>query len=144
MSKIYGVQIDNAEDLDAVMPIYSFLEYRKNYRKTTGSLWNYYSDEPSDPLFSRSESFKYKTSLTGNTYNDGDGEASYHKVGKNETEIVVPLKHLSNFWITLNRPLINCEIELILTFLKIVLGAIWQWELQEIMMIPQQLFHQLD
>ena len=57
MSKIYGVQIDNAEDLDAVMPIYNFLEYRKNYRKTTGSLWNYYSDEPSDPLFSRSVIF---------------------------------------------------------------------------------------
>ena len=121
MSKIYGVQIDNAEDLDAVMPIYSFLEYRKNYRKTTGSLWNYYSDEPSDPLFSRSESFKYKTSLTGNTCNDGDGEVSYDKVGKNETETVVSLKHFSNFWITLNRPLINCVIELILTFLKIVL-----------------------
>ena len=49
-----GVQIDNAEDLDVVMPMYNLLEYSKNYRKTTGSLWNYYRDEPSNPL-----SFKY-------------------------------------------------------------------------------------
>ena len=41
ISKINGVQIDNAEDLDVVMPMYNLLEYSKNYRKTTGSLWNY-------------------------------------------------------------------------------------------------------
>ena len=45
ISKINGVQIDNAEDLDVVMPMYNLLEYSKNYRKTTGSLWNYYRDE---------------------------------------------------------------------------------------------------
>ena len=78
-------------------------------------MWNYYRDEPSNPLSSDSESFKYKTSITGNTY-DGDDNAD--RVGKNETEIVVPLKHLSNFWRTLNIPLINCEIELILTWSK--------------------------
>ena len=100
------------------MPMYNLLEYSKNYRKTTGSLWNYYRDEPSDPLSSNSESFKYKTSITGNTYNIGAGEAGYDadKVGKNETEITVPLKHLINFCRTLNIPLINCEIELILTW----------------------------
>ena len=104
ISKINGVKIDNAEDLDVVMPMYNLLEYSKNYKKTTGSLWNYYRDEPSNPLSSNSESFKYKTSITGNTYNLVDGEAGYDatKVGKNETEIVVPLKHLSNFWRTLN------------------------------------------
>ena len=100
--------------------MYNLLEYSKNYRKTTGSLWNYYRDEPSNPLSSNSESFKYKTSITGNTYNVGDGEAGYDadKVGKYGTEIVVPLKHLSNFWRTLNIPLINCETELILTWSK--------------------------
>ena len=67
ISKINGGQIDNAEDLDIVMPMYNLLEYSKNYRKTTGSLWNYYRDEPSDPLSSDSESFKYKTSIQGNT-----------------------------------------------------------------------------
>ena len=120
ISKINGVQTDKAEDLDVVMPTYNLLEYSKNYRKTTGSLWNYYRDEPSDPLSSNSESFRYKTSITGNTYNTGDGEAGYDadKVRKNETEIVVPLKHLSNFWRTVNIPLINFEIELILTWFK--------------------------
>ena len=44
ISKINGVQIDNAEDLDVVMPMYNLIEYSKSYRKTTGSLWNYYRD----------------------------------------------------------------------------------------------------
>ena len=120
ISKINGVKIDNAEDLDVVMSMYNLLEYSKNYRKTTGSLWNYYRDKPSNPLSSNSESFKYKTSITGNTYNVGAGEAGYdaNKVGKNETEVVIPLKHLSNFWRSLNIPLINCEVELILTWSK--------------------------
>ena len=50
VSKINGVKIDNAEDLDVVMPMYNLLEYSKNYRKTTGSLWNYYRDEPSSTI----------------------------------------------------------------------------------------------
>ena len=56
-------------------------------------MWNYYRDEPSDPLSSDSESFKYKTSNTGNTYNVGAGEAGSDakKVGKNETEVVFSL-----------------------------------------------------
>ena len=89
-------------------------------KKTTGNLWNYYRDEPSNPLSTNSESFKYKTSITGITYNVGDDEDDYdaEKVDKNETEIVIPLKHLSNVWKTLNIPLINCEIELILTWSK--------------------------
>ena len=117
ISKINGVKIDNAEDLDVVMPMYNLLEYSKNYRKTTGSLWNYYRDEPSDTLSSDSESFKYKTIITGNTYIVGVGEAGYdeNKVGKNITEVVIPAKHLSNFWRSLNSPVINFEVELILT-----------------------------
>ena len=89
-------------------------------KKTTGSLWNYYRDEPSNPLSSSSESFKCKTSITGNTYNVADGEDEYdaNKIGKNETEIIIPLKHLNNFWRSLNIPLINCEIELILNWSK--------------------------
>ena len=103
-------QIDNAEDLDVVMPMYNLLEYSKNYRKSTESLWNYYRDEPSNPLFSNSESFKYKASITGNTY---DGDDDEDKVGKNETEVVIPIKHLSIFWKNLNIRLINCELELL-------------------------------
>ena len=120
ISKINGVQIDNAEDLDVVMPIYNLLEYSKNYIKAAGSLWIYYRDEPSNPLSSNSESFKYNTSITGNNYNVGDGEADYdaEKIGKNKTEVAIPLKHLSNFWRTLNISWINCEVELILTLPK--------------------------
>ena len=44
--KINGIKIDNAEDLDVAMPMHNLLEYSKNYRKATGSLWNYYRDEP--------------------------------------------------------------------------------------------------
>ena len=71
-------------------------------------MWNYHRDKLSNPLSSNSESFKYKMSIAGNTYNFGAGEAGYdsNKVCKNETEIVVPLKHLSNFWGTSNIPLI--------------------------------------
>ena len=99
ISKINGVKIDNAEDLDVVMPMYNLREYSKNYKKTAGSLWHYYRDEPSDPLSSNSESFKYKTSITGNTYNIGDGEEGYdaNKIDKNEAEVVIPIKSLSNF-----------------------------------------------
>ena len=76
ISKINGVKIDNAEDLYVVS---------RNYKKTTGSSWNYYRDGPSNPLSSNSESFKYKKSITGNTYNVGVGEEGYdaNKVGKN-------------------------------------------------------------
>ena len=110
------------------MPMCNILEYSKNYKKTTGSLWNYYRDQLSNPLSSNSESFKYETSITGGTYNvdkkirDDDGNEvdnlnyDVNKVGKNETKIVIPLKHLSNFWRSLNALLINCEVELILTW----------------------------
>ena len=74
ISKINSVKIDNAEDFDVVMPMYNLLEYSKNYKNTTGSLWNYYRDEPSDSLSSNSKSFKYKNNITGNTYNIGNGE----------------------------------------------------------------------
>ena len=110
IAKINGVKIDNAEDLDVVMPMYNLLEYSKNYRKTTGSLLNYYRDEPNNPLSSYSESFKYKTSITGKTPENNDSLTN--------AKLVIPLKYLSNFWRSLNIPLINCEVELILTWSK--------------------------
>ena len=48
ISKINGISIENAEDLDVLMPMYNLLEYSKNYSKTSGSLWNYYRDELTD------------------------------------------------------------------------------------------------
>ena len=64
--------------------MYNLLEYCKNYRTITGSLWNYYRNEPSNTLCSNSESFKYKTSITGNNYDLDVGEFGYvaNKVGK--------------------------------------------------------------
>ena len=65
------------------MPIYNLLEYSKKYKKRQVVCCNYYRDEPTNPLSSNSESFKYKTSITGNTYNIGDGEEQYdeNKIG---------------------------------------------------------------
>ena len=72
ISKINNALIDNAEDLDIVMPMYNLLEYSKNYRKTVGSLWNCYRDEPNSGTegninysIKNSKSFDYKTSITG-------------------------------------------------------------------------------
>ena len=110
ISKINGEKIDNAEDLDVLMPRYNLLKYSKNYRKTTGSLWNYQRDEPSNPLSFNSESFRYKTDIVGKTPEDNDSLT--------KAKVVIPLKHLSNFWRSLNIPLINCEVELILTWSK--------------------------
>ena len=41
VSKTNGTLIENAEDIDKVMPMYNLLDYSKNYLKTSGSLWNY-------------------------------------------------------------------------------------------------------
>ena len=118
ISKINGIKIDNAKDLDIVMPMYNLLEDSKNCRKTTGILWSYYKDETSNPLSSNSESFKYKTSTVGKTPENNDSLTN--------AKLVIPLIYLSNFWRSLNIPLINCDIELILTWSKIVFWLIWQ------------------
>ena len=117
ISKINHVLIDNAEDLDIVMPMYNLTKYSKNYKKTIGRFQNYYRDKPNSGLggdnnnlnnsIKNSKSFNYKTSIAGKL--EGN-------ITEKEVEIVVPLKYLSNFWRTLNMPLINCEINLILTW----------------------------
>ena len=107
ISKINGIKNDNAEDLDVVMPMYNVHEYSKNYRKTTGSLRNYCRVEPSDPLSSNSEYFKYETIIAGKTRQNNDSLTN--------SKVVIPLKHLSNSWRALNIPLINWKVELILT-----------------------------
>ena len=70
-------------------------------------MWNYYRDEPSTTNF---KSFKYKISIAGKTPEGNDSLTN--------AKAVIPLKHLSNFWRSLNIPLINCELELILTWPK--------------------------
>ena len=75
-------------------------------QKVYGSLWQYYKDEPNDNL-ADSKSFKSKIKITENTPADGNTK---------DVEIIVPLKYLSNFWRTLEMPLINCKVNLILTW----------------------------
>ena len=115
ISKINNILIDNAEHLDVVIPMYNLIEYSKNYKKTTGSLWNYYRGEPYSGAVGNinysikdSKSFDYKTSITG--------KLEGNNVEKDDTEIAVPLKYLGNFWRTLEIPLINCEVSLALTW----------------------------
>ena len=116
ISEINNSQIDNAKDIDIVMPMYNLIEYSDNYAKTTGSLWQYCKDIPArnananDVITEFTEgnltdSFKFKAKITGQTGNDGT----------KDVEIMVPLKYLSNFWRTLETTLINCEVNLILT-----------------------------
>ena len=81
ISNISSTQIDNAEDINVVMPIYNLIEHSNNYSKTSGSLWQYYRDEPNDNI-TESDSFKSKIKITGKTAN-GDN--------KKNVEILVPL-----------------------------------------------------
>ena len=115
ISKIDNTLIDTAEDLDIVMPMYNLLECSKNYRKTTGSLWNCYRDEPNSRAVGNvnysikdSKSFNYKTSITG--------KLEVNSEEKDDIEIAVPLKYLRNLGRTLDIPLINSEISLTLTW----------------------------
>ena len=118
ISKIDNALIDNAEDLEIVIPMYNLIEYSINYGRTTGSLWNYYRDESNSGSdgegnnrinysIKDSESFDCKTSITEKLEGD-NAEKDYVK-------IVMPLKYLSNFWKTLDMLLINCEVTLTLT-----------------------------
>ena len=115
ISEINNTQIDNAKDIDIVMPMYNLIEYSDNYAKTTGSLWQYCKDIPARDANNEitefranntTDSFNFKVKVTGQT---GDGRTK-------DVEIMVPLKYLSNFWRTLEMPLINCEVNLILTW----------------------------
>ena len=64
MHKQNNTDIDTAQDIDIVMAMYNLIEYSDNYSKTSGSLWQYYKDDPNDNI-ENSESFKYKIKLTG-------------------------------------------------------------------------------
>ena len=129
MTKINNEFIEDADDLDIVMPMYNLLEYSKNYRKTIGSLYNYYRDELSDDNnpnnfpntnVVNSSAFEYKNKITGNAYDVAEGaeEHDANRVGKQDVELAIPLKYLGNFWRALNIPLISCEVFLELKWNK--------------------------
>ena len=112
--------------------MYNLLEYSKNYKKTVGSLYNYYryelndDDDDNNNNVVNSNAFQYKNKIIGNTYNvdsiiagaaDDDPRLSNPNYdangsGKKEVETVIPLKYLGNFWRALNMPLISCEVSL--------------------------------
>ena len=115
ISEINNTQIDNAKDIDIVVPMYNLIEYSDNFAKTTGSLWQYCKDIPARNnnnaiiIFAENnltDSFNFKAKITGQTGNNGT----------KDIEIMVPLKYFSNFWRTLEMLLINCEVNLILTW----------------------------
>ena len=134
ITRINNELIEDADDLDIVMPMYNLLEYSKNYKKTIGSLYNYYRDELNDDAnlnnFANnnvisSNSFQYKNKIIGNTYNvdstivPAGGRARVanpnydaNNSGKKNVELGIPLKYLGNFWRALNIPLISCEVSL--------------------------------
>ena len=115
ISEINNTQVDKAKDIDIVMPMYNLIEYSDNYVKTSGILWQYCKDIPARDVNNEitefrvnntTDSFKFKAKIAGQTGDDGT----------KDVEIMVPLKYLSKFWRTLEMPLINCEVNLILTW----------------------------
>ena len=133
ITRINNELIEDADDLDIVMPMYNLLEYSKNYKKTIGSLYNYYRDELNDVVSNvvSSNSFQYKTQIIGNTYNINStilNPAGNARVAnpnydannscKTNVELAISLKYLGNFWGTLNIPLISCEVSLELKWNK--------------------------
>ena len=106
ISEINKTQIDNAKDIDIVIPMYNLKEYSDNYSETSGILWQYYRDEPNHNL-ADSESFESKIKITGKPPAVGN---------EKDVEIMVPLNCLSNFWRSLEMLLIKCETNLILTW----------------------------
>ena len=151
ITRINGELIEDADDLDIVMPMYNLLEYSKNYRKTIGSLYNYYRDELSNDNYNdyfgnikvvNSRAFKYKNKTIGNTYNvnstiipAGGGarvanpDYDANNSGKKSIELAIPLKNLGNFWRALNIPLISCEVSLELKWNKNCVITIIQREI---------------
>ena len=112
--EINDESVYTAEKLDIVMPIYNLIEYSDNYQDSSATLYQYKRDEPPeadaivDLTTDTSSSFKYKINLLGDPALDG-------AIAKLSVKIVVSLKYLSNFFRSLEMPLINCKIKLNLT-----------------------------
>ena len=140
ITRINNELVEDADDLDIVISMYNLLEYSKNYRKTIGSLYNYYRDELNDNAnlnnvaknnVVSSNSFQYKNKIIGNTYNVDSaivpaaggarvGNPNYdaNNSGKKNVELAITLKYLGNFRRALDIPLISCEVSLELKWNK--------------------------
>ena len=103
--------VEKAEDLDIVMPMYNLLEHSDNYQNSTGSLYQFKRDEPPDDKAdagNATSSLVYKSKLIKGTDNNN----------VNNVKLVVPLKYESNFFRSLEMPLVNSKIDLELTWHK--------------------------
>ena len=102
--------ICNAEDLDI-----NLLDYSQNYSLTSGSLLTYYREKIDNINDNASDgkSFKYETKIVEKTPScpGNEGDANRPAAPTLNVEFTIPLKHLSNFWIFLDLPLINWETE---------------------------------
>ena len=115
--EINDEHVDTGENLDITMPMYNLIEYSDNYQDSSATLYQYKRDEPpeayaiNDLKTDTSSSFKYKVSLLGNP-------VVANNIARRSVKVVVPLKYLSNFFRSLEMPLINCKIKLNLTWKK--------------------------
>ena len=111
------INADEANHIYIAMPMYNLIEYSDNYSDTSGNVWQFKRDEVpannADLTINNSQSFKYKAALVGKTANHNDGKSSVK-----DAKIVVPLKYLSNFWRSLEMPLINCKVYLELNWIE--------------------------
>ena len=99
---------EKAEDLDIVMPMYNLLEYSDNYQDSAGSIYQFKRDKPPDDnadVANNTSSLVYKSKLISGTDDNN----------VNNVKLVVPLKYVSNFFRSLEMPLVNCKIDLELT-----------------------------
>ena len=115
--EINDEHVDTAENLDITMPMYNFIEYSDNYQDSSATLYQYKRDEPpevdavADLTADNSSSLKYKISLLGNP-------VVANNIARINLKVVVPLEYLSNFFRSLEMPLIKCKIKLNLTWKK--------------------------
>ena len=115
--QINDEHVDTAENVDIVMPTCNLIEYSDNYQDSSGTRYQYKGDEPpeanavADLIANNSSSFKYKINLLGDPVHAGG-------IARRNVKVVVPLKYLSNFLRSLEMPLINCKINLNLTWKK--------------------------
>ena len=104
-TEIDGTLVEEANFVNITMPMYNLIEYSDNYSATSGSLWSFKRDEIDNnenvTNDDNTPSFQYKASNIGNTKNNGTEDL---------VKIAVPLKYLSNFWRSLEMPLVNCKV----------------------------------
>ena len=107
--EINDEHVDTAENLDIVMPMYNLIEYSDNYQDSSATLYQYKRDEP--PEDNAFDDLNYKVSLL-------DNPVVANNIARINVKVVVSLKYLSNFFRSLQMPLINCKIKLNLTWKK--------------------------